>query len=390
MIAVVKGCHAVLSALLFLLPAAEAAEDPGSAARELARKTVGYGRVDPAAISWRNVSSLGPSDLAQARAAFDAVLQETGNRSSSAPLLSVRITLSQNATQFLLVEEAQAGEERQVWMATWKRAGAARIASPGISLESKLVWEQDEPILDIAYLGESLLVLSPAKAALHAREGTQSVPITPGKPWPRDLRGHLRATGDTFQAFLPGMICSGGAAPSFHMECRNGDEPWVLESGSRAILLANFGGRDFFDGRMVTQAGLRRNVAPFFSAAALAEQGRTTWVATLIDGRAQIFDSALEPQGTFTMWGSDIAGLDTRCGSGSQIVASRPGDGSEPDAVQGFTLVNGAAVAITPPVTFAGPVTALWPAGSNAVVAISRDLSTGKYGAYVIRVACGG
>jgi hypothetical protein len=390
MIAAVKGCHAVLSALLFLiLPAAEAAEDLHGAARELARKTAVFGKVDPAAVLWRNVSSLGSAELAQARGAFEAALQEAGSRNGAAPSLAVHITLSQNPAQYMLVEEVQAGDEREVWIAAWKRTDAARNSAPGMSLLSKLVWEQDEPILDVAFLGDAMLVLSPSKVTLRARSASQSADLTPLKPWPRDLRGHLRVSAGAFQAFLPGMTCAGTAAPALQMECHAGDEPWVLESGSRGILLANFAaGRNFFDGRVVTQTGLRKTIAPFFSAAAVEEQGRTSWVVTMLDGRAQIFDSAFDPQGSFATWGSDIAAVDAHCGAGSQIVAARRDDGSEPDAVQAFALANGTAVPLTAPITFAGPVTAIWPSGATSVV-VARDLSTGKYGAYVISVACG-
>ena len=39
--------------------------------------------------------------------------------------LEVRLTLSGNASQFLLVEEARKGEDRQVWIASWKRTASA-------------------------------------------------------------------------------------------------------------------------------------------------------------------------------------------------------------------------------------------------------------------------
>jgi hypothetical protein len=386
MIAAVKGCHAVLSALLFLiLPAADAADDLSGAARELARKTAGFAKVEPQAVSWRNVSALSPAEMAQARAAFEAALQESGGRASGLSPISIRITLSQNPTQYLLIEEAQSGDDRQVWIATWKRSGAARHAAPGMSLQSKLILEQDEPILDVAFLSDAMLVLSPSKVMWRGQAAAM-----PAKSWPRDLRGHLRVTADTFQAFLPGTTCTGSSAPLLHMDCRTTDEPWVLESASRAILLANFAAtRNYFDGRMVTQSGLRKTVTPFFSVAAVEEQGRTSWLLAAIDGRTQIFDSAFDPQGSFTSWGSDLAAIDSHCGATSQIIATRPGDGSEPDAVQAFALVNGAPVPVTAPVTFAGPVTALWPSGASAALVVARDLSTGKYGAYVITVACG-
>lgn len=391
MIAAVKGCNAFVPALLFLiLPAAEAADDLNGAARELARKTTVFGKVDPAAISWRNVSSLGSGELAQARTAFEAALQEAGSRTGSAPVLTVRITLSQNPTHYLLVEEAQSGEDREVWIAAWKRTGIVHNNPPGMTLQSRMVWEQDEPILDVAFVGDATLVLSPFKLTLHARDGSQSVDLTPVKPWPRDLRGHLRVTAGSFQAFLPGMVCAGTAASPFHMECHGAEEPWVLESGSRGILLASFAAaRNYFDGRVVTQSGSRKSIAPFFSAAAVEEQGRISWVLAMLDGRAQIFNSSFEPQGSFALWGSDIAAVEAHCGAASQIIATRTGDSTVPDAVQSFALVNGAAVPLTAPITFTGPVTAMWPSGAGSVLVVARDLSTGKYGAYVISVACG-
>jgi hypothetical protein len=174
------------------------------------------------------------------------------------------------------------------------------------------------------------------------------------------------------------------------MDCRGVDDPWVLESGSRAILLASYASaRNYFDGRVVTQSGAHKTVAPFFSAAAVEEQGRTSWLLATLDGRIQILDSSFDSQGSFASWGSDIASVDAHCGGPSQTLATRTGDGTEADAVQAFALANGAAVPLTAPVTFAGPVTALWSSGSSSVSAVVRDLSTGKYGAYVITVACG-
>lgn len=390
MIAVVIGRHAVLSALLFLIPtAARPADDLAGAARELARRTAVYGRVDLQAIQWRNLSSLGPADLAQARSTFENALQETAGRGSSAPLLNVRITLSQNPAQYMLVEEAESPEERQVWIASWKRAGTPSLAASGMTLQSKLVWEQPEPILDVAYLGDATLVLSPSGLTLHAKTGRQSAPIAPVKPWPRDLRGRLKLAGAGIEAFLPGMVCSGSAAPALRLDCRSADEPWVIESGSRGILLAYFGGRNFFDGRIVTQSGARKSIPPFFSAAALDDQGRLSWLMAMLDGRTQIFDAAFNPQAAFTQWGSDIAALDARCGVGSQILATRPVDGSEPDAVQPFSVANGAPAPLAAPVIFPGPVTALWTSSADTAIAVARDLSTGKYGAYLLTIACG-
>jgi len=131
----------------------------------------------------------------------------------------------------------------------------------------------------VAFPAAGMLVLSPSQVTLYTRqsgswEPRRAVPLAPGKPWPRDLRGRLRVTSAGFQAFLPGMACAGATEPSLSMECRPGDEPWLLESGSRAILLAN-AARNYFDGRVATPTGLRKTMAaPFYSAASVEEQGR--------------------------------------------------------------------------------------------------------------------
>jgi hypothetical protein len=295
------------------------------------------------------------------------------------------------------VEEAHKGDERQVWMAAWKRAAPAAAASPGMALDRKLVWEQEEQILDVAFPAAGMLVLSPSKVTLYTpRENgswalSRAVPLAPGKPWPRDLRGRLRVTGASFQAFLPGVECGGAAEPSLSIECRTGDQPWVLESGSHATLLANFAAtRNYFDGRVATAAGLRKTIAaPFYSAASAAEQGRPLWLLAMLDGRTQIFDAWLETVGAIASWGSDIAGTEASCGGGSQVLATRPGDAGEPDAIQAFAIVNRAALPLTAPVEFAGPVTALWPLSATSALAVVRDPLTGRYAAYVITVVCG-
>ena len=186
------------------------------------------------------------------------------------------------------------------------------------------------------------------------------------------------------------MVCIGILDLVRSMQCRAADEPWMLESGSRGVLLAYFStARNYFDGRVVTQAGLRKTVAPFYSAASVEDQGRTFWLLALLDGRTQVVDATFEAVGTIPGWGSDIAGVDARCGSSSQVLAARAGDSNEPDAVQVFAVANRTAAPLAAPLAFSGPVTALWPAGTASVLAVQRDLTTGRYAAYILSVACG-
>jgi len=393
MIAGVNGT-AVLAALLILLPClSRAADDSAGALRELAKKTATFaGRGEPVSISWRNLSPLATGDFNQARDAFDGALREAGVRPSEvAPVVEARITLSANPAQYVLVEEARKGEERQVWMAFWKRPVSTQPAGGlAVTLEKKLLWEQDEQILDAVPLSPGLLVLSPSQVSLHADGAAQAAPLTPPRAWPRDLRGHLRVNGGGFRVYLPGMACAGTVAPSFSVECHPSDEPWTVDAGTRGILLAGFAaGRNHFDGHLAVAGSARKAVTPFYSAVPVEESGRPYWMLSLVDGRTQILDAAWAPVGSVAGWGSDLAGAEARCG-GSLVLATKAGEAKDPDAIRAYRLVNRAPVALSGALEFSGPVTALWSLGGNAAMAVVNDLATGHYQAYLVTVNCGG
>ena len=399
MLPAVKGWQAVqaavIAALLLPIPCASAADDLNTAAAGLARKTATLaGRGEAVAVAYKNMSSLAPAEWNGVRTAFESALRDAGCRAADAGAVEVRLTVSETPTQYLLVEEARRGDDRQVWIASWNRTAAEFVKPAGVSLDLKLVWRQTEQILDIAFLPAGMLVLSPAKLTLYTRTGDSwtaaaSAPIANAKPWPRDLRGRVRATGAAFQVFLPGLACNGNTDPTLSVDCRASEAPWVLESGSRGLLLATFAAsRDYFDGRVVTQSGAHKTVAPFYSAASVESQGRTLWVMTQTDGRAQIADASLEPLAVIAQWGSDIAGIDARCGGASQVLATRTGDSSEPDALQSFTIAERAATPATAAALLPGPVTALWPSGASAALAVVRDLVSGDFIAYVASVSC--
>jgi hypothetical protein len=191
MMPAVNGWHAAFAALLFLTPRVSlAAEDLPGAAKELARKTVSFAGGRVAVGAYRNISSLPDSDLAQVRREFEAAL--TGGVTAA---VDVRITLSENASQYLLVEEARKGEDTQVWIAGWPRSSGGPVSGLGVTIDKKLLWEQDEPILDAAVLESSVLVLSPSQISLYTQRQLQQAAPIAGRAWPRDLRGRLRLNG---------------------------------------------------------------------------------------------------------------------------------------------------------------------------------------------------
>ena len=388
----VNGFCAALAAILFLLPGFSSAAEDLPAAGELARRTAAFlGARAAAKISYSNVSSLADAELTSVRREFEASFPEAGEGA----LAEIHLTLSENQSQYLLIEEVHKGEESRVWIAGWKRPEAAAASGFGLTMEKILVWEQQEPILDLALWENSMLVLAPSRLTLYERQGDawharQSVPLAPPRPWPRDMRGRLRRTGDRVQAFLPGMECHGTAGGKLSVECQASGGPWVLESGSRAILLADFAPeRNYFDGRVVLQDGSRRTAAPFYAAAAGEDAGGTFWFLSLLDGQTGIFNANLEPVGTVSTWGSDMVGINAPCAGGSQVLATGRGDGNEPDAIQAFSIVNRTANPLAAPLAFGGPVTALWPATASTALAVASDPASGKYAAYLVTLACG-
>jgi hypothetical protein len=344
----------------------------------------------------RNASSLDSAELSRVRAAFEKLLQQAGGHTGQgAAAVDVSLTLSENSTDYLLVEETHKGDERTVWIASWKRPAAGQPAMAGPGLEKKLAWEQDEQILDLAISGDAMLVLAPSRITLLARredrwELRQTVRLTAPAPWPRDLRGRLRLSAPRFQAFLPGLACQGTMAPELSLDCRPGDQPWTLESGSRSLLAATFArGRNYFDGRVMTQDGAARSAPPFFSAAAVEDRASTYWLLALADGRAELFDSSFNALAPMPAWGSDLAGIDGRCGPATQVLVTRAGDAGDADAIQSWAVAGRTAAPLTAPVLFPGPVTALWTSSPDAALAVTHNLASGRYEAYVVTLVCG-
>jgi hypothetical protein len=398
MIAAVKGWHAVLAAACMLVPARGwAADDAAGAARELAAKTALFaGAGATIAVSFRNLSSLGPAQLEQGRTGYEAALRQAGMRLGEGGTVEARVSLSENGSQYLLIADLRKGDERQVAIAAWKRGAGAKPADAAAWIERKAVWEQEEQVLDAAFPGDAMVLLAPSGVGIYAKRGERweqrrLLRISSSRPWPRDLRGHLSFQGAYFRAFLPGVTCSGTTEPEANMECHAAEDPWSLESAGGVGMSAYFaGGRNYFDGRLAIGSGATRSGTPFYSAAAVAgDQRQPVWLLALVNGKAQVVDGGFNVLAEIAGWGSDIASVETRCGTGYLVLATQPSDANDSDAVQAYIWKGGSMAAGTPAAAFPGPVTALWAKGESAV-AVARDLQTGNYVVYVLTVACGG
>lgn len=382
------------------------------AARELARKvSAAVAPREAITLTLRNLSSLSAADVTAVRRALEAELQSRGLLlvEESAPHKEIRVTLAENLGGYLWVAEIPRDAAPQVEMVSVSKpsASVAGPRPPELVLEKKLIWEQEEPILDFALLdassgpGPGMLVLEPAKVSLYRREHDRwelrgSYPVPATKPWPRDLRGRIALRDHAFQAYLPGLDCEGDTRRTSNWKCQEGAARWPLG----ALDAAGFGivpARNFFSSRAREGAGGPSKLPAFFSAAVVETLSETLWVVAGTDGRARLFGQESEAgqkrdvvEGIFLGWGSDLASVRSECGHRWQVFVTRPVDWTENDAVMPYEVVDRQAVAVGSPVVFPGPVTALWPgANFQHVIAVVRNLKTGHYEAYQLSISCG-
>lgn len=336
-----------------------------------------------ASFEFQNISSLPAVESSAFRDALEQALKNAGIAISAAaqPDTQVGVSISENLQGPLLVAEIRTGDRRQTILQSWSVARPPAIRRR-LALERKPVWEQPEPVLDFALLnsGTELLVLGAGKVSMYRlADGkwtlASTIAVSLSRPLPRDLRGRLAMERDTFRAFLPGTSCNGVAQVPLVITCSAGNETWTIDASNRGPAVRWVNDRNYLE-----VAGAQTT---FYSATSLDNGARIVF-ATL-DGRVR--DRGNEPVGGTDAWGSDFTGPLQACGSNSLVVAARGGDSEGPDAVQAYEIGQGAAEPVSEPVSLSGPVTALWPAGSEATLVL-RNTKTGNYEASRLHLAC--
>ena len=116
---------------MLLLACAAAAQTPADAARDLARRIAGVVPKETVSLAVRNLSSLAPAQVEEARRGVEAELRAQGVRVVESGGVAVRITASDSMRERLLVAEVPRGEERQVVMSAWPREAEGARALAG-------------------------------------------------------------------------------------------------------------------------------------------------------------------------------------------------------------------------------------------------------------------
>jgi hypothetical protein len=345
---------------------------------------------EPVALSFHNVSSASASDAAAAQAAIEREMGILGvDYGAQAPGTELAVTLSESLRDLVWVAEIRRGGQREVVIEERPKPAASAAS---VAIEKRLMFEQNQRILDLAPSGHRLVVLDAEGVSVYESAGVAwqrklSIPIPMTHPWPRDLRGRILAQGDVYQAYLPGVSCNGTAANGLSITCR-AESLWPIGAGPNMLRFAQFApARNFFDGRIVASNGSERSVPAFFSAAEFKVRETTAWALAGVDGRAYVY-SPVKNGPLSEAWGSNIAGVESVCGARSQLFVTARGDDTASDSVRAYDVVDGTP-RLAGEVAFSGPVTELWPAGEPGVAfAISRDLKSGRYAAFRLAITC--
>ncbi len=348
-------------------------------------------------VTLRNLSTIPADQLPAIQGLIEQDLKARGIvGSGDESANTLRITLSESASERLWVAEIVEGKDVQVAMVHLDRdqPHPAAPSAGSITLHKQILATLPSPILSVLELPGSLITLEPENVVVYTRAGDgwheqNRLAVGLRRPLPRDPRGMLvlHADGAGFDAYLPGTHCTGSRsiAPyttGWSLDCRDSDDPWPILQNSavagpslRAFYNA---GCNYFTG--IVTPNLPVDLPPFYAAALVPRAaGGVAMLIGGIAGKAQIIDNnTLKPIAGTRDWGSDFAALSSGCGAGTQIVASGSGTAAS-DSLRAYELPALEAVPASDPLAMDGTITALSSSPDGKSLLVITQTSANQY-----------
>jgi hypothetical protein len=392
----------LLAFMVLLAPRALGAEW-AAPALQLAGKIAAATGPGAVALEITNRSSLARPEAEEIGRILRVQLASSGLQFVSADqaAASVRVWLSEDLQSYIWIAEIHLGAgQSSVAMVSLPRVatGSPRRESAAMAIHKTLLWSQADRVLDLLLLNHNptqMLVLDANQVALYQEQNNrwqleQSMPVAHVRPWPRDLRGRLVLRQDyLFDAYLPGVLCHSSGKVPLSLHCSESDDPWPL--GTDQFSLSGFftPSRNYFTGALAPGIGKQTTAPAFYAAAPLPRDKYTLWLVAGVDGRIHLLDGVTDQVLDKLDWGSDVTSVHSGCGTGWDVLATASGDAA-PDTVRAYDFPDRDALAVSPPLTFDGPVTALWEeANGSDAIAISQNLETGAYEVCRLTITCG-
>ncbi len=380
-------------------------QDP---ARELAKKIVAItGPRQTVTLAVRNISSLSDSEVAAVRLALDAELRAAGLRLAAKPDAApeLRITLSENVQGLLWIAEIPHDASSEVAMVSLPKTAAfpPTATTQMFVLHPKLIYQQDEPILDFGFAepkspsGARLFVVGRSQVETYIPNGSgwkliQSAQLPHPMISSRDPIADLRINADSsFWLWLAGFVCRGGPQPSPQMTCSD----IVMNRDSTSPQKSDFSpqivqGRNFYRVPDFDTGGPGETLQ--YAEMWLKQDGRTVLVKIRLDGTAWILREVQSgaSEATKSGWGSQLGVVESGCGKGMQLLVTAPGDWTAPDAIQAVEFDGLQPANVTAPLLMPGPVIKLnFDLPNGMAFAVVRNLNTNRYEAYTLTLSCG-
>jgi len=389
-----------LSAILVLSSAFAWAKNWDAAVENLAAQISGVTGQSAISFDLVNRSSLDNSEVEIIRRALIDKLSAPGLKvaNSEPSSANVRVSLSENLSDYVWIAEIRRGaNDPVIVMISTPRPSEASTShdAPALMVRQTLLWSSDEKVLDADIINGAsprMVVLYSNQVKLYKLQidrwvEEQTFSITHSLPWPRDLRGRLVLRRDRFDAHLPGVLCQSVEFSAIH--CRMSNDPWPV--GIPSLPLNSFfaESRNFFTGGLSPGVGKQTTAPAFYSLAPIPREKYTLWFVVATAGRVSVLDGTNDSIVARLDWGTEIATVRSKCGSGWQILATRSG-AVQQDMVQAFEVADRQPLAIGQSAELSGGVTSLWTsADENGAIAVVRNFQTGKYEVYLLTINCG-
>ena len=375
-----------------------AGQDFAAAASQLAAKIADRAPASSASVAVKNRSSVSEENVSVIRSGLLRELQVRGWKLGKAEESDtfVAITLTETPRAYVWTAEITKEGVRDVAVFDLPRPREdGNAVADQVVLSSTLLISSNVPLLDAALLegkiaeGAHLLALTPTAIQLDQLHTSQwhmvwNQPLL-HEPIPsRDLRGRIAPDqGSSFDAFLPGIHCTGVATSELSINCRASDDPWPL-TDDRRLLAFYAASRNYFTGIISGTFAQNGNVNPFYSAAALNDGV----VYAGIDGHQRLSLASRRSSTLAERWGANIASLQSSCQS-ELILASASSDFSQSDSITAFRASGTNFGALSDPIPFAGPVLSLKTSADHQQAIAIVSSSSGRYEAYLLTARCG-
>ena len=298
---------------------------------------------------------------------------------------SVVLTVTENPTEYMGIVQIRRKESVETLMEILGPIEGTPATEHrfSLTLHEEFLFSQDVPILDVVMRGKRAYALGMLGISTYELRG-ESWTFTGAERLPvrqvssREPRGFLYFGIDSGTAYSPGEMCRYSALDGKGWSCEKYRDTMPVRSVSPEAL-----------------AG--KKLPPWFSAAQIGAEEATKILVTGQDGLALLYEDGPDPVATFPGWGSEIASVQSGCGSDWQLLVSGKNDWTGTDSVQALELPERQAKPVSSTLELAGAVIALHSLATktaddslagNSAVAVIRNLKTGRYDAYRIAITC--